>query len=190
MLICHSFFDISNFLSLTYQLQLILVTLQTSFLDFSPQFLSFFYVNLGSTSYLGVFCPLSIWHWEAGHLVEAVTLEEAFKEFLFLSPHCPVSIPACLFSVQLTADGFQYWPPRGFYLGSTKAQLWWHTDGNRCKLPPKSLSLLMIPGEYASFQGIFSLKVKDGDIADLQLPGSKVGMGTASSAMFTSSKDL
>lgn len=52
----------------------------------------------------------------------------------------------------------------------------------------------MIPGECAFFQGIFSLRVKDGDTADLQLPGSKAAAGTGTAPfalpMFTSYEGL
>lgn len=127
MLICHIFFDISNFLSLIYQLHLILVTLQTFFWIFAHNS-CLLDVDLGSTSYLDVFCPLSIWHWEVGHLVEAVSGRNLWS--------APLALPtlscgnSCLpFCCATNCSWSPVLASKGFYLGSTKAQFrrkyWW-----------------------------------------------------------------
>lgn len=91
-------------------------------------------VDLSYTDYSDVFHPLSRWYWEGRQLVEAVSLEETFEVLPLFSPHCPVVIPA---SLSLCNCG---WSPvldsKGFYLGSTKAQLRWNADETGADCPP------------------------------------------------------
>lgn len=49
----------------------------------------------------------------------------------------------------------------------------------------QTLRLLLVPGEFATSQGVFFLWVKDGVAADAQLPGAKAaGVHDGHTALF------